>query len=60
MKYLIFIILLSGCATTGKNCDRYQAIEDCQMERNDFFNKDFFSEDRDDYSYCEQIVPQCE
>ena len=61
MKYLFLILLsLTGCATTGsKDCDRYQAIEDCQTERNEFFSTDMNSSEMDNYSYCEATVPQC-
>lgn len=61
MRYLFLFLLISGCASTGSNnCDHYQAIEDCQAERNSFFNRDAMSNENDNYEYCQQIVPQCD
>lgn len=58
MKYLFLIFLLTGCASS-QVCDRYQALEDCQEQRNSFFGKDMNNSDYDNYSYCEATVPQC-
>jgi hypothetical protein len=63
MKYLVIIFCLTGCASTStnsKSCNYYQAVEDCQAERNSFFEYDQFSSEQDNYNYCREVVPQCE
>lgn len=56
---VLAVILLSGCASISKgHCDRIEALEQCEADREAFFSDGGINSE--DLSPCAEIVPQCD